>query len=229
MGRKVNPIGIRLSLNKDWGSHWYADKTKYPEQLKEDILIRKLISQRFHKVGVVRTIIEKFSDKILLKMHCIKPGVVIGQKGKKVEAFKQEIVQILSTKKRIDVKIIEVAKPDRSAQALAENVALQLQSRVPFRRAMKHVLRSSIHSGVKGVKVKVAGRLNGADMARSEYYIEGRLPLQTFRANIDVGFSEADTTFGKIGVRVWLYLDDSLGFSTSQLRDEKYTLKRREK
>ena len=224
MGRKVHPIGIRLKINRTWESVWYAKKQNYTSVLHEDLSIRKQISDRFNKAGIIKVAIDRFPDKIHVKLHCTKPGLVIGQRGKNIEALKKSLSKLVS--KPLEVKIIEVSKPDISAQALSESVANQLQERMPFRRAMKQALRASIRSGAKGVRVKVSGRLNGADMARSEQYIEGRVPLQTLRALIDYGFSEADTTYGKIGVKVWVYTGDYL--EAQDKEEDKYLIKRRE-
>lgn len=224
MGQKVNPIGLRLKVNRTWDSVWYAKKENYATVLHEDLAIREVIRKRFTKSGVIRTVIDRLPEKIHVKLHCTKPGIVIGQKGKNIEALKATLNKLVT--KPLDVKIIEVSKPDSSAQALAEGVALQLQDRVAFRRAMKHALRSAIRAGVLGVKVMVSGRLNGADMARTEQYREGRIPLHTLRAQIDYGFAEADTTYGKIGVKVWVYTGDYLEGSSKD--EDKYKIKRRE-
>ncbi len=224
MGQKVNPIGLRLKINRTWDSVWYAKKENYAKILHEDFQIRKIVAQKYPKSGVVKTTIERFPEKIHIKLHCTKPGLVIGQRGKNIEDLKGKISKIVT--KPIDVKIIEVQKADGSAQALAESIAVQLEERMPFRRAMKTSLRNAIRSGAKGIRVMVSGRLNGADMARREQYLEGRVPLHTLRALIDYGFSEADTTFGKIGVKVWVYNGDYLEAKDSD--EDKYSVKRRE-
>jgi len=224
MGQKVNPIGLRLKINRTWDSIWYARKENYAVVLHEDINIRKLVSRNYNKAGIVKIVIDRFPEKVHIKLHCTKPGLVIGQKGKNIEALKTSLNKIVS--KPFEVKIIEVAKPDASAQALAEYVCLQLEERVAFRRAMKQSLRSALRAGVLGVKVNVSGRLNGSDMARSESYLEGRVPLHTLRALIDYGFAEADTTYGKIGVKVWVYTGDYLEAGTKE--EDKYIVKRRE-
>ncbi len=224
MGQKVNPIGLRLKINRTWDSVWYAKKENYAKILHEDFHIRKIVAQKYPKSGVVKTTIERFPEKIHIKLHCTKPGLVIGQRGKNIEDLKGKISKIVN--KPIDVKIIEVQKADGSAQALAESIAIQLEERMPFRRAMKSSLRNAIRSGAKGIRIMVSGRLNGADMARREQYLEGRVPLHTLRALIDFGFSEADTTFGKIGVKVWVYNGDYLEVKDSD--EDKYSVKRRE-
>ncbi|MDH5720359.1 MAG: 30S ribosomal protein S3 [Spirochaetia bacterium] len=226
MGQKVNPIGIRLKINRTWDSVWYARKENFAKLLHEDLKIREKIKKKYNKAGIVKVAIERFPEKIHVKLHSVKPGVVIGQRGKNIEALKSELSKIVT--KPLEIKIIEVAKPDASAKALAENIAIQLEERMPFRRAMKQTLRSSIRAGVLGVKIMVSGRLNGADMARTEQYLEGRVPLHTLRAIIDYGFAEADTTFGKIGVKVWLYHGDHLESSAAANEEDKYMVKRRE-
>jgi small subunit ribosomal protein S3 len=224
MGQKTNPIGLRLKITRTWDSVWYHKKETYAQILHEDLKIRKHIKDRFNKSGIVKVGIERFPEKVHVKLHSTKPGLVIGQQGKKIEALKASLRTMVT--KPLEVKIIEVAKPDGSAQALAESVALQLEDRMAFRRAMKMALRSAIRAGALGVRVMVSGRLNGADMARREQYLEGRVPLHTLRAIIDYGTAEADTTFGKIGVKVWLYNGDYLEAKESD--DDKYTIKRRE-
>ncbi|MBV6492881.1 MAG: 30S ribosomal protein S3 [Turneriella sp.] len=224
MGQKTNPVGLRLKITRTWDSVWYHKKEAYAATLHEDLRIRKHIKERFNKSGVVKVGIERFPEKIHVKLHSTKPGLVIGQQGKKIDALKTTLRSMVS--KPLDVKIIEVAKPDGSAQALAESVALQLEDRMAFRRAMKMALRSAIRAGALGVRVMVSGRLNGADMARREQYLEGRVPLHTLRAIIDYGTAEADTTFGKIGVKVWIYTGDYL--EAKENEEDKYTIKRRE-
>lgn len=224
MGQKVNPIGLRLKITRTWDSVWYHKKETYASTLHEDLKIRKHIKDRFNKSGIVKVGIERFPEKVHVKLHSTKPGLVIGQQGKKIEALKAVLRTMVT--KPLEVKIIEVAKPDGSAQALAESVALQLEDRMAFRRAMKMALRSAIRAGALGVRVMVSGRLNGADMARREQYLEGRVPLHTLRAIIDYGTAEADTTFGKIGVKVWIYTGDYL--ESKETDEDKYTVKRRE-
>ena len=186
MGRKVHPIAIRLSINKTWDSVWHSSHKQYPVLLHEDLNIRRVVQKQFEKSGITKIITNHLPEKTLVKLFCTKPGLIIGQRGHRIESLKKELSKI--TSKRLEVKIVEVSKPDRSAQALSESIAIQLEERSSFRRAMKQAIRSAMSSGVLGVKVKVSGRLNGADIARSEKFIEGQLPLQTFRANIDYGF-----------------------------------------
>lgn len=224
MGQKVHPVGLRLKVNRSWDSIWYQKKENYAKILHEDLKIRRIINNKYKKSGVIRIAIDRFPEKIHVKLHSTKPGLVIGPRGKTIEALKSVLAKVVS--KPLEVKIIEVAKPDGSAQALAENVATQLEERMAFRRAMKQALRSAIRSGAQGVRIMVSGRLNGADMARTEQYLEGRVPLHTLRAVIDYGFSEADTTFGKIGVKVWVYNGDF--FKAKESEEDRYTVKRRE-
>ena len=227
MGQKVNPVGLRLKVNRTWDSLWYVNKRDYARVLHEDIKVREIVRKKYGKVGIIKVGIDRFPEKVHIKLHSTKPGVVIGQKGKNIEALKLEFSKIVN--KPLDVKIIEVSKPDGSAHALAEGIALQLEERMPFRRAMKQALRSGIRSGALGIRVIVSGRLNGADMARNQQYLEGMVPLHTLRAMIDYGFAEADTTYGKIGVKVWLYTGDYLGDKQgADAEDSKYIVKRRE-
>ena len=227
MGQKVNPISLRLNINRSWDSTWYVNKQNYAKVLHEDFKIRKIIRDKYGKAGVVKIAIDRFPEKIRVKLHSTKPGVVIGQKGKNIEMLRGAISKVVN--KSLEIKIIEVSKPDASAHALAENIAVQLEERMPFRRSMKQALRSSMRSGAQGVRIIVSGRLNGADMARSQQYLEGRVPLHTLRAMIDYGFAEADTTYGKIGVKVWVYNGDYLGKDMeSEKEDSKYIVRRRE-
>lgn len=224
MGQKTNPIGIRVKVNRSWDSMWYARKENFARILHEDLEMRRIVKRKYNKAGVVKVAIDRFPEKIHVKLHATKPGLVIGQKGKNIEDLKKKLNRIVS--KPLEVKIIEVSKPEGSAQNLAEAVALQLEERMPFRRAMKQALRSAIRSGAQGIRIMVSGRLNGADMARTEQYLEGRVPLHTLRAMIDLGFAEADTQFGKIGVKVWVYNGDY--FASREDSEDKYQVKRRE-
>ena len=227
MGQKVNPVGLRLHVNKNWVSTWYVNKQNYAKVLHEDFKIREVVRNKYGKAGVIKIAIDRFPEKIHVKLHSTKPGIVIGQKGRNIEMLRGMISKIVN--KPLEIKIIEVAKPDSSAHALAENIAIQLEERIPFRRCMKQALRSAMLSGAKGIRILVSGRLNGADMARSQQYLEGRLPLHTLRAMIDYGFTEADTTYGKIGVKVWVYNGDYLGEKTDAEKEEsKYIVRRRE-
>ena len=207
MGQKVNPHGIRVGVIKDWDSKWYAE-ADFADNLVEDYNIRKFLKKKLYSAGIAKIEIERASDKVKVIIHTAKPGVVIGKGGADVDALRAEVQKLTNKKLSLDIK--EIKRPDRDAQLVAENIALQLENRVSFRRAMKSVMSRTMKSGVKGIKTMCAGRLGGADMARSEFYTEGTIPLQTLRADIDYGFAEADTTYGKIGVKVWIYKGDVL-------------------
>lgn len=202
MGQKVHPIGMRLGIIKDWDSKWYAEKD-FADNLVEDYNIRKFLKKRLYTSGVSDIEIERASDRVKITIFTSKPGVVIGKGGAEIEKVKKELKKY--TDKRLIVDIKEVKRPDRDAQLVAENIALQLENRVSFRRAMKSAMQRTMRAGAKGIKTSVSGRLGGADMARTEFYSEGTIPLQTLRADIDYGFAEADTQYGKVGVKAWIY------------------------
>ena len=202
MGQKVNPHGLRVGVIKDWDSRWYAEED-FADNLAEDYKIREFLKKKLYNSGVAKIEIERSSDRVKIIIHTAKPGVVIGKGGSEIEKLKKELAGYTTKKVLVDIK--EVKKPDNDAQLVAENIALQLEKRISFRRAMKQAMGRAMKSGAKGIKTAVSGRLGGADMARTEYYSEGTIPLQTLRANIDYGFSEADTTYGKISVKVWVY------------------------
>ena len=202
MGQKVNPHGLRVGVIKDWDSRWYAE-ADFADNLVEDYNIRKYLKKRLYNSGVARIEIERASDRLKVIIHTAKPGVVIGKGGSEIEKVKAEVQKFTAKKLLIDIK--EVKRPDRDAQLVAENIATQLENRVSFRRAMKSAMQRTMRSGCKGIKTAVSGRLGGADMARTEFYSEGTIPLQTLRADIDYGFAEADTTYGKMGVKTWIY------------------------
>ena len=208
MGQKVNPHGLRVGIIKDWDSKWYADDANFSEFLVEDYNIRKFLKKKLYSAGISKIEIERASDRVKIIIYTAKPGVVIGKGGADVDVLKTEVQKLTSKKVLIDIK--EIKRPDKDAQLVAENIALQLENRVSFRRAMKSVMSRTMKSGAKGIKAMVSGRLAGADMARSEFYTEGTIPLQTLRADIDYGFAEADTTYGKLGVKVWIYKGDVL-------------------
>ena len=208
MGQKVNPHGLRVGVIKDWDSKWYAEKD-FSDNLVEDYDIRKFLKNKLYSAGVAKIEIERASDRVKIIIHTAKPGVVIGKGGEEIEKTKKELAKIIGNKK-IVVDIKEVKRPDKNAQLVAENIALQLENRVSFRRAMKSTMSRTMKSGAKGIKTAVSGRLAGADMARTEFYSEGTIPLQTLRADIDYGFAEADTTYGKLGVKVWIYKGEVL-------------------
>ncbi len=203
MGQKVNPHGLRVGVIKDWDSRWYAEGD-FAACLSEDYKIRKYLDKRLANSGVSKVEIERVSDKIKVVVFTAKPGVVIGKNGAEIDKLKNEIQKNLTTKK-VNIEIKEIKKPDGDAQLVAENIAAQLENRVSFRRAMKSVMARTMKTqGVLGIKTAVSGRLGGADMARTEFYSEGNIPLQTLRADIEYGFAEADTTYGKVGVKVWI-------------------------
>ena len=202
MGQKVNPHGLRVGVINDWDSRWYAE-ADFADNLVEDQKIRKFLKNKLAAASISDIEIERTSDKIKVIVHTAKPGVVIGKGGQEIEKLKAE-VQKLTTKK-VNLEIKEIKRPDNCAQLVAENIAQQLENRVSFRRAMKSCMGRTMKSGAKGIKAMVSGRLGGADIARSESYSDGTIPLQTLRADIDYGFAEADTTYGKVGVKVWIY------------------------
>jgi len=202
MGQKVNPHGLRVGIIKDWDSRWYAEGD-FADNLVEDYKIREFLKKKLYNSGVAKIEIERSTDRVKIFVHTAKPGIVIGKGGAEIEKLKKEIAKL--TSKKVLVEIKEVKKPDNDAQLVAENIALQLEKRISFRRAMKQAIGRAMKAGAKGIKTSVSGRLGGADMARTETYNEGTIPLQTLRANIDYGFAEADTTYGKIGVKTWIY------------------------
>ena len=207
MGQKVNPHGLRVGVIKDWDSKWYAD-AEFSDYLVEDYNIRKYLKKKLFSAGVAKIEIERASDRVRVIVHTAKPGVIIGKGGAEIEVTKNELSKMTGKKVLVDIK--EIKRPDRDAQLVAENIALQLENRVSFRRAMKSCMGRTMKSGAMGVKTAVSGRLGGADMARTEFYSEGTIPLQTLRADIDYGFAEADTTYGKVGVKVWIYKGEVL-------------------
>lgn len=208
MGQKVNPHGFRVGIIKDWNSKWYADKKNFDEFLVEDDKIRKYIKKKLFISGISKIEIERAANRVKISVHTSKPGMVIGRGGSGVEALRKEIEQM--TGRSISINVEEVKNPSLDAQLVAENITSQLERRVSFRRAMKQVIQRTMRSGAKGIKTSVSGRLGGADMARTEGYNEGTIPLQTLRADIDYGFAEADTTYGKLGVKVWIYKGEVL-------------------
>ena len=207
MGQKVNPHGMRVGVIKDWNSRWYAE-ADFADNLVEDNKIRTYVKKRLYSAGVSKIEIERASDRVKVIVHTAKPGVVIGKGGAEIEKLKAEIQKM--TEKKLFVDIKEIKRPDRDSQLVAESIAQQLENRVSFRRAMKSTMSRSMKAGVMGIKTAVSGRLGGADIARTEFYSEGTIPLQTLRADIDYGFAEADTTYGKLGVKVWIYKGEVL-------------------
>jgi len=207
MGQKVNPHGLRVGIIKDWDSKWYAE-ADFADFLVEDYNIRTYLKKRLYTAGVSKIEIERASERVKVIIFTAKPGLVIGKGGTEIEKVKAELQNYTSKKLLVDIK--EIKRPDIDAQLVAENIALQLENRISFRRAMKSTMARTMKSGAKGIKTAVAGRLGGADMARTEFYSEGTIPLQTLRADIDYGFAEADTTYGKTGVKVWIYKGEVL-------------------
>ena len=207
MGQKVNPHGLRVGVIKDWDSKWYAD-AEFSEFLVEDYNIRKYLKEKLYSAGIAKIEIERASDRVKVIIYTAKPGVVIGKGGAEIEITKKELTKLTNKKVFVDIK--EIKRPDRDAQLVAENIAQQLENRVSFRRAMKSCMGRTMKAGAQGIKTSVSGRLGGADMARTEFYSEGTIPLQTLRADIDYGFAEADTTYGKVGVKVWIYKGEIL-------------------
>ena len=202
MGQKVNPHGLRVGVIKDWDSRWYAE-ADFADNLEEDYKLRDYLKKRLYAAGIAKIEIERASGRVKVIIHTAKPGIVIGKGGAEIEKVKAEVQKMTNKKLIMDVQ--EVKRPDKDAQLVAENIALQLENRVTFRRAMKSAMGRTMKSGALGIKTAVSGRLGGADMARTEFYSEGTIPLQTLRADIDYGFAEADTTYGKVGVKVWIY------------------------
>ena len=207
MGQKVNPHGLRVGIIKDWDAKWYAEKD-FAGNLVEDVKIRKFIKTKLYAAGVSKITIERTAGRVKVNVHTAKPGIVIGKNGAAIEELKAELQKMTAGK--VAVNIEEIKRPELDAQLVAENIALQLENRVTFRRAMKQAMGRTMKFGAKGIKTMVSGRLGGADIARGESYHEGTIPLQTLRADIDYGFAEADTTYGKLGVKVWIYKGEVL-------------------
>lgn len=212
MGQKVNPIGIRVGIIRDWDARWYADDKDYVDLLHEDFKVRKFVKTKLFGSGIARIVIERTGNtKIKVTIHTAKPGIVIGRNGSAIEVLRGELEKL--TGKSVSISVVEVKHPEANAQLIAESIAQALENRVAYRRAMKQHIQRAVKAGAQGIKVSCAGRLAGADIARTEWVTEGKVPLHTLRADIDYGFYEADTTYGKIGIKVWIYngeiLDDS--------------------
>lgn len=214
MGQKVNPHGLRIGIIKDWDTKWYANKKNFSGYLIEDVKIRKFIKKKLYISGIARIEIERAANKIKVNVHTAKPGLVIGKGGAGIEQLRSEIEKL--TGKSILINITEIKVPEKSAQLVSENIASQLEKRISYRRAMKQAMSRTMKFRALGIKTAVAGRLNGAEIARSEHYHEGKIPLQTLRADIDYGFAEANTTYGKIGVKVWIYKGEVLPAAKSE-------------
>jgi len=208
MGQKVNPHGLRVGIIKDWDSKWYAGKRDFGDQLVEDYNIRKFVKKTCYDAGIAKVVIERKQNKVFVTIYTAKPGIIIGKGGQEIEKLKVTLEKM--TGKVVNVNIMEVKQPDANAQLVAENIAKQLEQRISFRRAMKQVMGRAMRLGVKGIKTAVSGRVGGAEIARTESYHEGTIPLQTLRADIDYGFAEAATTYGIIGVKVWIYKGEVL-------------------
>ncbi len=208
MGQKVNPHGLRVGIISDWDSKWYAPKNQYGDNLVEDYNIRKMLKKMLFQAGIARIEIERAAAKVRINIHAAKPGIIIGAKGAEIEKIKAAVTKLI--KKDVIINVVEVKQADLNAQLVAENIAAQLEKRISFRRAMKQAMQRTMRLNAKGIKTLVSGRLGGAEIARSEQYHEGTIPLQTLRADIDYGFWEADTTYGKIGVKVWIYKGEVL-------------------
>jgi small subunit ribosomal protein S3 len=226
MGQKVNPKGLRIGITRTWDSIWYDDKKTYSSNLHEDLEIQKYIEKEKKNAGISKVAIERFPDRVNVNIHAARPGVLIGKKGVDIEGLKTELQKIAS--KNVYINIIEVKKPEKNSKLIAEQVASQIEGRFPFRRAVKQAINNAMRSGALGIKITVSGRLNNAEMARTESYKEGRIPLHTLRADIDYGFAESLTTFGLIGVKVWIYNGDVLS-KNQENEEDKYQVKRKTK
>lgn len=209
MGQKVHPVGFRLGITQDWKSKWYADKKKYTKALHEDLAIRKFVEERYKQAGIADVIIERLGDKIRVNVVAARPGIVIGNKGTEVEKL-NEVIRRITSNKDVIVNVTEVKKPELNAKLVAEDIALQLERRVTHRRAMKKAIDAAMKAGARGIKTQVGGRIGGVDLARKEWFMAGRMPLQTIRADIDYGTARASTKYGILGVKVWIYKGDKL-------------------
>ncbi|MBQ0092415.1 MAG: 30S ribosomal protein S3 [Clostridiales bacterium] len=212
MGQKVNPHGLRVGVIKNWDSRWYVKEKDFGDTLVSDYQLRKFLKERLAQAGIPKIEIERDNSRIRVTIHCAKPGIIIGKAGAEIEKLKGVITDFLKTPANVavDVKVVEVKNPDVNAQLVAENIAGQLEKRISFRRAMKQCIGRTMKLGAKGIKISCGGRLGGAEIARTEHYHEGTIPLQTLRADIDYGFAEANTTYGKIGIKVWIYKGEVL-------------------
>ena len=229
MGQKVNPHGFRVGVIKDWDSRWYANKAAFGDILVEDYNVRNFIKKSLYAAGVPRIEIERFADKVRIHIHCAKPGIVIGKGGAEIEKLRLQVEKMMSAGSQVLINIVEVKQPDLNAQLVAEKIALDLENRISFRRAMKQSIGRAIRLGAKGIKTRVSGRLGGAEIARAESYNEGTIPLQTIRADIDYGTAEAHTTYGRLGVKVWIYKGEILkGESPDKNEDKAPARKRRD-
>ncbi len=219
MGQKVNPHGLRVGVIKDWDSRWFANKAAFGDTLVEDYNVRNFIKKSLKDAGVPKVEIERFAGKVRIHVYCAKPGIVIGRGGENIEKLRQSVEKMMG--KSVYINIVEVKQPDLDSTLVAENIAAQLENRVSYRRAMKQAIGRAMKLGAKGIKVRVGGRLAGAEIARSETYHEGTIPLQTIRADIDYGFAEAHTTYGRLGIKVWIYKGEILKGEASAARVNK--------
>ena len=220
MGQKVNPHGLRVGVIKDWDSRWFANKATFGDTLVEDYNVRNYIKKNLYAAGVPRIEIERFAeDNVRIHIHCAKPGIVIGRGGTEIEKLRQKLEKMMG--KQVAVNIVEVKNPDINSQLVAEKIALDLENRISFRRTMKQAIGRAMRLGAKGIKVTVSGRLGGAEIARSETYHEGTIPLQTIRADIDYGTAEAHTTYGRLGIKVWIYRGEVLKGEVSKADESK--------
>lgn len=233
MGQKVNPHGLRVGVIKDWDSRWFVSKKEFGDTLVEDYNLRTSLKKKLYNAMVSKIEIERDTQRIRIFIHCAKPGVIIGKGGAEIDKLKAYCEKILNKgvtdkkqKKQVIINIVEIKQPDLNAQLVAENIALQLEKRVSFRRAMKQAIGRAMRFGARGIKTQASGRLGGAEIARSETYHEGTIPLQTLRADIDYGFAEANTTYGKIGIKVWLYRGEVLQETVSNKRRRDYSKKK---
>ena len=204
MGQKVKPIGLRVGIIRDWDSHWFVDKKDFAANIKEDNVIRNFLKKKYYQSAISKILIERAANKIVITIFTARPGVLIGKQGAEIEVIKKDVAKLCKGK-QISINISDVKKPDADSQLVAESIAAQIEKRVSFRRAMKQAISRSMRSGIKGIKVSISGRLDGAEIARSEHAHEGSIPLQTLRADIEYGFAEAHTTFGVIGIKCWIY------------------------
>ncbi|SKC35261.1 30S ribosomal protein S3 [Maledivibacter halophilus] len=224
MGQKVSPHGLRVGIIRDWDSKWFANKKDYSDLLVEDFKIRKRIKNKMYTAAISRILIKRTANKININILTAKPGMVVGRGGQNIEGLKKELINM--TGKSVHIDITEVRKPEIDSQLVAENIAFALERRIAFRRAMKQAMGRAMKAGAQGVKVTVSGRLNGAEMARTESYSEGNVPLSTLRADIDYGFAEADTTYGKLGIKVWIYKGEILPGAKPEGQEEKNNKRR---
>ncbi|MBQ8796504.1 MAG: 30S ribosomal protein S3 [Clostridia bacterium] len=218
MGQKVNPHGLRVGVIKDWDSRWFANKATFGDTLVEDYNLRNALKKQLYGAGVPKIEIERSGDKVRIHIHCAKPGMIIGKGGAEIEKLRLQCEKMLGGK-TVAINIVEVKAPDLNAQLVAESIAQQLEKRISYRRAMKQAIGRAMRMGARGIKTQCSGRLGGAEIARSEHYHEGTIPLQTLRADIDYGFAEANTTYGKIGVKIWLYRGEVLNVTQNRQRE----------